>query len=274
MRDNRFSAAVRFSFITAALMTAQSLSALLRPSIYRDADWARMQWPGNDAVTLLIAVPTLIASALGAHRGSASARLVMLGGLSYALYSDTFYLFGAAFNSHFLLYCATYASSSMGLITGFASLDLASLGFPRGRAAKWVAGYMIAWSFLLGGLWVGQSLTFVFSGQLPEVVRVSGHPTSVVFAADLAMMVPAVAWGGWLLWRRVAWGYALGVVLNVKGVIYTLALIGMSVSTALMGGTVSMELSSLWMVFCAASLASVVALMRGNAAAEPATKRT
>ena len=49
------------SFALAALMGVLSILGLLFQELYRDVDWIRLVWFGNDWVTLLVAVPLLIA---------------------------------------------------------------------------------------------------------------------------------------------------------------------------------------------------------------------
>jgi hypothetical protein len=55
------------------------------------------------------------------------------------------------------------------------------------------------------------------------VVR-SGHPTSIVFALDLTLLVPWLVVGAIWLIRRRPWGYVIAGMINVKGPLYTLIL--------------------------------------------------
>ena len=61
-----------------ALMGLQSLLGLVFPHAYRDAEWIRATWYGNDWVTLLLGVPVLTIAVLTAARGSARGQLVWL----------------------------------------------------------------------------------------------------------------------------------------------------------------------------------------------------
>ena len=82
---------------------------------------------------------------------------------------------------------------------------------------------------------VAQSLSFVITGQVPQVIVDVAHPTGVIFALDLSLVVPFFVLGAIWLWQRRPWGYVLGAVLNVKGAVYMLALTAASVSTAKAG---------------------------------------
>ena len=46
----------------AALTTAQSLTGLMAPEQYRDVEWIKATWYGNDWLTLIVAVPLLLMS--------------------------------------------------------------------------------------------------------------------------------------------------------------------------------------------------------------------
>ncbi len=58
------------SAFLAALMMAQSTLGLLLPDRYRDVEWIRATWLGNDWVTLVVGVPLLVGALLVARRGS------------------------------------------------------------------------------------------------------------------------------------------------------------------------------------------------------------
>jgi hypothetical protein len=58
-------------FLTAglvALMVAQSTLGLLLPDQYRDMEWIRATWFGNDWVTLLLAAPLLVLGFISCRR--------------------------------------------------------------------------------------------------------------------------------------------------------------------------------------------------------------
>ncbi len=83
----------------------------------------------------------------------------------------------------------------------------------------------------------------------------TGHPTSVVFALDLSLVVPFFVLGAIWLWRRRPWGAA-----------YMLALTAATVSGANAGG--STALVPLWASIGAVSLIVAVLLLRDMRTAE------
>ena len=97
----------RLSIGVGLLMLVQSIMGLLIPGEYRDAEWVKTAWFGNDWVTLIVAVLFLLIGFVGSARGSVRGLLLWLGIIGYAAYNYAFYLFGAALNSFFLLYVAT-----------------------------------------------------------------------------------------------------------------------------------------------------------------------
>jgi hypothetical protein len=66
-------------------MMVASVGGLFIDDQYRDNAFAASAWLGTDLVTLVIAVPVLVAVLILSLRGSARAQLVWLGMLDYAL---------------------------------------------------------------------------------------------------------------------------------------------------------------------------------------------
>jgi hypothetical protein len=135
-------------------------------------------------------VPALAAAVLLARRASDRARLVWLGVLGYNVYNYAFYLFGTAFNDFFLLYAALESLSLIALI-GTAPAVLAvhrAITPVRGRL---VAGYMAVVGVMFAAMWITEAVTFIATGMVPKVITDSGIHTSIVFALDLTLIVPA-----------------------------------------------------------------------------------
>ncbi|MGD1992710.1 MAG: hypothetical protein PVI59_05900, partial [Anaerolineae bacterium] len=216
------------------LMAVASIAGLLIPGLYRDNAHVTAAWFGNDLATLVVAVPLLALSLYFSSRGSLRGRLVWLGMLDYALYNTSYYLFGTAFNSLFLIYVILFVLSMMALIFALAELDVDEIGqrFRANTPVRWIAGFMV---FVAAGLTVVysiESLRFVFTGQLPAIVTLTGKATSVVFALDLTLVVPWFTLGAVWLWQRKPWGYVIAAIWNVKGAVYMLALSAATVSAA------------------------------------------
>lgn len=65
------------------LMVVQSALGLTFSDQYRDREWIRTMWLGNDWVTLLVAVPLLILGSVAANRGRARGHLLWIGVTAY-----------------------------------------------------------------------------------------------------------------------------------------------------------------------------------------------
>jgi hypothetical protein len=225
------------SVLVALLAAVQSAASLLLPPVYRDNDLIVATWRGNDFITLLVAVPLLVGALALARRGSSRALLLWAGLLDYMLYNYAFYLFGTAFNSHFLVYTAIVGLSIFALICLLMRLDVPGLAqqFGARTPVRLIAGYMLLVAVALGGLWTAMSLGFVLTGQVPSPVVSSGHVTAIVFALDLTMVMPPMALGAIWLWQRQPWGYVLAAGLGIKGAVYMLALSAATISAMLAG---------------------------------------
>jgi hypothetical protein len=255
MSQDKFKPAHLLSAIIAVLALVASAGGLFT-ELYRDNAWVT-QLLGNDLVTLVVAVPLLTAALILSRRGSLRAQLVWLGMLGYMLYNYAFYLFGAAFNPFFLIYAALVSLSIFALIFAVPHVDVKAISrtFKARTPVKWISGFMLFIAVALGGMWIGQWLAFVASGQVPAAILASGSTTSIVFALDLSLIVPGMALGAIWLWQRRPWGYVLGAVMILKGVTYTLALIAMAAFSAYVTGAWD-ALTVLWVILCIGCLLS------------------
>jgi hypothetical protein len=215
-------------------MVLTSISSLLLSDLYRDNARVTAGWFGNDLVTLLVATPLLVVSLIRSYRGSPRAQLVWIGMLDYAVYNYAYYLFGAAFNSLFLVYVVLVALSMFSLI--FALVDLGRpelrLRFRTHALDRWIAGFMGLVALGLTTVYALESLRFAFTGQLPQIIVQTDTSTSIVFALDLTLVVPWFVLGALWLWQHKPWGYVIAVISNVKGAVYMLALSAVTISAA------------------------------------------
>ena len=207
----------------AMVMTAQSVLGLVFPGQYRDVEWIKAAWFGNDWVTLTVAVPLLIGATLTARGGSTRALLLWMGVLGYAAYNYAFYLFGAALNVFFPLYVAGLVGSWLTLIVWLWRLDVDDVGLrpltvPFARA---IGGYFATLGFGLASVWLALWAGHVFAGR-PTPIEPEAF--KLVAALDLSMMVPALVAGGALLWRRQAWGTIVSAIAGTQGSMYLLVL--------------------------------------------------
>lgn len=262
MSTNLKSASV-LSAIIVALMAGAAMAGLFFPNLYQDNPLVSASWRGNDAVTLFVAVPILVAAITWALRGSRRGYLVWMGMLAYALYNYGFYLFGAAFNGLFLAYTALFALSGFAMVFGLAGLDTDALqqGFRDRTPVRIISAFMWAVAVFLGGFWTATSLGYLFHGQVPPMVTATSHPTNVTGALDLSMVVSINLLGAVWLWRRRPWGYVLAAIANVKGAVYMLALSSATYSAVRAGTTDGVAQIALWGTIGLGCLAASIALL-------------
>lgn len=256
MRSPASATAHRLSYIIAVLAFFASAGGLFFPGLYRDNSFVRAAWWGNDLVTLLVALPVLLASLAYARRGAAKAILIWLATLDYTLYNYAFYLFGAHFNVFFLLYAALVALSLFALLFGLVGLDVRAISgrFRNRTPVRAISGYMIVVALGLSAVYVTQCIQFIGRGIVPPVVRSTGHPTSIIFALDLTLLVPALVLGAVWLWHHRPWGYVLASILVVKGTLYTLVLTVSSLAAANAGILYAAAETPLWIMLTFAGL--------------------
>lgn len=229
-------------------MILASGTGLVFHELYQDNALVASSWYGNDSVTLFVATPLLVGGMVAARRGSRRGVLVWMGMLAYSLYNYAFYLFGAAFNSLFLVYAVLYTLSGFALIFGLVSLDAEGLygRIQSDLPARWISGFMVFVAVALGGFYVALSLQYVVTGQVPAIIEAVGVHTNLIGALDLSMVVSVALLGGAWLWQERPWGYVLAVLWTVKGAVYMLALSAATVATVVVGPSEDWTQLLLW----------------------------
>lgn len=213
-------AAVVLSSVVVALTVAASSVGLFAPDLYDEGGWAREALRGGDLVTLVLAAPLLLGSLVLAVRGSQRARAVWIGMLVYSVYNAAFYAFGTTFNDAFVLHIAMLSTSIFALACALVSTDLVAIAatFGRVRGARWVGMFLAFVGIVQGLLWLFVLARNVATGELIAEVPVAGQ--HLVFALDLAFLVPSLVLSGVLLFRRLPLGYLLGTAMAVMGAVY------------------------------------------------------
>jgi hypothetical protein len=222
-------AAYVLSGAIAALMIAASLAGLLVDGLYREGAWAREAFRGGDVITLTIAAPLLIISLIMSIRGSHRAESVWIGLIVYALYNYAYAAFGAAFNDVFLLHIALFSMSVFALACAIPNLDLAAIArtFRDAIGARTIGVFLVIVGAGQGGLWIFLVVRNAITGEVLHEIPVWGQ--HLVFALDLALLVPSLVLAGVLLARRRPFGFLLGTAMAVFGAVYQLNLMVASV---------------------------------------------
>lgn len=222
-------AAYVLSGAIAALMIAASLAGLLVDGLYHEGAWAREAFRGGDVITLTIAAPLLIISLIMSIRGSHRAEPVWIGMIVYTLYNYAYAAFGAAFNDAFLLHIALFSMSVFALACAIPNLDLAAIArtFRDAIGARTIGVFLVIVGAGQGGLWIFLVVRNAITGEVLHDIPVWGQ--HLVFALDLALLVPSLVLAGVLLARRRPFGFLLGTAMAVFGAVYQLNLMVASV---------------------------------------------
>jgi hypothetical protein len=179
------------------------------------------------------------------------------------LYNFAFYLFGSAFNTFFMVYAAIVALCIWTLVLGLVGLDVRALRerFSARTPVRAIAVFMLVVGLGLGVAYFAMWLGFVATGQVPDIVAKTGHPTNVVFALDLTLVVPVMIVGALWLWQRRAWGYVLAAIINVKGAVYMLGLCAATLTAYRAGTAESLAEIGLWGTIGVGCLIAAVVLL-------------
>lgn len=253
------------SFIVLVLTAIASACGLFWEGFYRDNQWVTTQFRGADAVRLFLFVPLFFAAIVYGKKGSLRAHLLWLGLLWTLLYDYAFYLFAAVFNELFLIYVVLLTLPILLLIVAVAKVDLQLIkhSFSNKTPRRAIAVYLAAVALLLGGMWLAQSIGFLVTGEVPVSIVDSEHPTAIIFALDLSLLVPGLIWAAIALWTKHSWGYILGSLMLVKGAIYPVALLGMTFFSSRANVEGATDLLGFWLLFSLGGLIAALAFF-GN----------
>jgi hypothetical protein len=215
----------------AILLAVAAGGGLFIKGLYRDTPNLVTQAIGQDAITLVVALPTLVISAFLTSRGSQRARLVWLGGLIYMVYTYVGYAFAVRFNSLFLVYVALLGCSTYALIGGLVATDWAGIkaGFTERTPVKAVSIYLAVTAALFYFLWLSEAVPASLTGNRPQSLIDAGTPTNFVQVLDMAWFLPATAITAVSLWRKQPIGYTLAGAILTFVVLLTLAILSMVV---------------------------------------------
>jgi len=252
------------SKIIIVLTVIASLGGIFANNIYRDNELVKAVWLGNDIVTLFVAIPIMIGALFFSLRNSLKARLIWMGTLWYMVYNYIFYMYGTTFNKLFLLYVIIFTLSIYALILALMKIDIKSFkkNISSNIPVRWISSYMLFFAIMIGGLWIAQSLSFVFTSEVPLGITQTGHPSGVVFATDLSLLVSTLIVGAILLLKREVWGYIISIISLTKCLLYPFVLV--------IGGIIAYQRTGSWdsltplhILLWIGSLLSYIYLLKG-----------
>lgn len=248
----------------AILLAVASGSGVFFSGLYRDTPNLVAQAIGQDVITLVVALPTLLIGAFLTSRGSQRARLVWLGGLVYTVYTYVGYAFAVRFNSLFLVYVALLGCSTYALIGGLITTDWAGIkaGFTERTPAKAVSIYLGVIAGLFYLLWLSEAVPASLTGNPPQSLIDAGTPTNFVQVLDMAWLLPAIAITAVSLWRKRPLGYTLTGALLTHFVLLTLAILSMVAFMVRTGQPVVIPQVVIYGVLSAVSIGMVIAYLK------------
>jgi hypothetical protein len=216
--------ATLFTGATAGLALVASVLGLLLDGIYTGALSTTEMLRGYDLVTAVVVVPALAVTTRRAHHGSAHAQLGSTSLVAYLVYTYAYYLFGTDFNDLFLLHAAVLGTAVVALVLNLTSINVTDFAemLPTGVQVRGAAVVLGVLATALGGMWVYVALDNALTGAIPAGSQLVETDTIVHLgmALDLALLVPLYAAAAVMLWRRAPWGYVLGFISLIAGVLH------------------------------------------------------
>jgi hypothetical protein len=221
------SSAYLWTATSAVLALAASLTGLLWDDVYTGSASTAEMLRGYDLVTAAVVAPGIAVATWMTHHRLVRAWLASAS--AYLVYTYAYYVFGTGFNDLFLLHAAVFATAVVALTLQLTHVDVTAFA-ARARTGPGVRGAAVVLAVLavaLGGMWVYVGLDNAVTGAIPAGSRLVESATIVHLgmALDLTLLVPLYAAAAVLLWRRAGWGYALGAISLVAGVLHQLSYI-------------------------------------------------
>jgi len=207
------------------LAVISSAIGAFHPGVFHDPAVTAGNARGTDLVILAAAIPALVASMILTARGSLRGQVVWLGALSYILYNSVFFAYGAHFNPLFLICAATLSLAVWSVVALLKEIDREGLRdhFAANTPVRALAGYLLITTALFALVWLKDILPAIIDSTAPKSLAGTGMVTNPVQVTDFAFGFPLTALGAVWLWQRHAWGYLLGGVFLVYGVLESIS---------------------------------------------------
>lgn len=199
------------------------------------------QAKAQDALTLFIAAPLLLAGIYFTWKKSFRGRMLLTGLLGYFLYTYASLSFAANYNSFFLVYVALFSLSLFAFVLAMMELNVDDLNdrlsdkFPRvGLSVIFILTglfFLLAWAG-------GRVITPLMAGTMPDVLE--HNTTLVIQVLDLGVMMPAAFLSAYLLLKRQRWGVPLATIFIIKGAALATAVSMMAFNMLFSGVEISM----------------------------------
>lgn len=224
--------AVTLTWIVFVFTMIVGLSGTFCNNLYRDNEFVKAVWKGNDIVTFAIASPLMIVAMLKGSYDPVKhilSFLLWMGSLWYMIYNYIFYIYGAAFNIFFLGYVVIITCSAIALLHGLIAIRKCVDDILPDRklnvSFNGICLFLFIFAFLLGGAWIAMCLAFLFTGELPAAIIQTGSSTGVVFATDLIFLITPLVFLGYYLRKKQRWAILLTPIILVKCCLYPIVFV-------------------------------------------------
>ena len=210
--------------LLASMLTSAIVTLTVEGLLAQESLWAREAFRGGELVSLLVVSPLLATALIAARRGSVRGQVLWIGTLLYAAYNYAYAVFGTTFNDAFLVHIGAFSASVFALACALPALDYTEIAraFRGGRVMKGVGIFLVVVGVGQGLLWLFVLARNAVTGEVLHDIPVSGQ--HLVFALDLALLVPSLILSGVLLARRRPFGMVFGTAMTVMGAAYQLNL--------------------------------------------------
>lgn len=244
------SSVLRLSLVLALLVFAACLAGIVDNNLYRDGEWFRAQYFGQDMVTLLVVLPMLLISARhGLEKNITAWKLIFIASLLYLVYVYAIFVFAAAFSPLYFLHLPIFSLSLFMLISlmGCFFISRRKILLPGKNLRLFSALYLLILAGMLSWLWLSDLLNHAFlTGH--QSATPDGKPLLIIYSLDLGVMIPLMLIGVIGLFRNETRGIAWAGIMLTKSFLLGFALLGMSVSMLVLGQESDPFLMGLWSV--------------------------
>ena len=249
----------------AILLAIATMGGIFVNGLYRDNPYFTAQAVGQDFISLVIVLPTLIVTAFLASRGSPHARLIWLGGLIYLVYTYVVAAFDVNFNPLFLVYVAVLGCSLYALIGGLVTTDLLSIKkcFTEKTPVQAISFYLAVLAALFYYLWLREIIPALMAREIPQSIKDNGTPTNGIHVLDMAWILPAFVITAFNLWRKRALGYTLAGALLSYCVLLVLAILSMVAFMIRDGHPIAVPQVAIFAILLTVSLGMLIWYMKG-----------
>lgn len=239
--------------------------SLIFPEVYKDNEFVKNAWFGNDLITAFLTGPILIVLSLIKNMKEKLQFSLFLGMLWYMFYNYFFYLFGSAFNPLFLIYLLIIILSGKILISSIAHIFIDksydSIKILNTFGIKIVGIFLIMFGSLIALMWISLSLFSIIKNIVPPQVEQTGGITAIIFAIDLLFLVPSTLISGTLLLKQKKGGQELSIIVLSKCIPYGGVLLLMHLISLIRGGQGD-AFVLLWFILTILSLTSWLYLVK------------